>query len=111
MITTILIFNIILVLFMVILMSAVGGIKISIDKSVETMQFMVYAASRQGQAAQGEAAVKSDSAVAEMQPEKTIIEQALENRAGGVGAMVEESKQEQPTQSASDAPEAQVNAE
>jgi hypothetical protein len=113
MITTILVLNIIIILFMVILISAVGGIKIGLDKSVETMQFMVYAASRQGQAAIGEAAVKSE--VAETQPDKSIVEQALDDRAAG--AIVEEPKQEQPkseqseqpAQPASDAPEAQPN--
>jgi hypothetical protein len=116
MIMTILVLNIIIILFMVILISAVGGIKIGLDKSVETMQFMVYAASRQGQAAMGDAAVKSAAAVAEMQPDKSIVEQALLDRA--TGAIVEEPKHpqpqsesqlEQPAQSASDAPEAQPN--
>jgi hypothetical protein len=115
MITTILVLNIIIILFMVILISAVGGIKIGLDKSVETMQFMVYAASRQGQAAIGEAAIKSAAAIAETHPDKSIVEQAMGDRAAG--AIVEEPKQEQPkseqseqpAQPASDAPEAQPN--
>lgn len=101
MITAILILNIIMFLVLIMMMSAVGGIKISIDKSMETIQFMVYAASRQGQAAKGE-----QSETASGSDAKSIIEKAMAARAEGA----EESKQEQPAQPASDAPEAQPNA-